>query len=112
MADDQLMWTSVLDSPCLGKVDPWRLDECTECELDGCCAMHECYNDDSSTVLHMDWFRDFASPDEVECGSVGGPVNLVPSQYAPRPCQLPTGHNGKHRARTGWSWPLKTRRVA
>lgn len=112
MADDQLMWTSVLDSPCLGKIDPWRLDECTECELDGGCATHECYTDDSSSVLHMDWFRDFASPGETECGSVGAPENLVPSQYAPRPCQLPTGHGGKHRARTGWSWPLKARRAS
>ena len=107
MADDQKMWGSAFDSPCLAKLGPWRLDECVECELDGGCATHECYQDERSIVLHMDWFRAFASPGEPECGSVGGPPNLVPSQYAPRPCQLPARHKGrKHRARMGWAWPV------
>ncbi|MEH0417855.1 hypothetical protein [Streptomyces sp. B21-083] len=113
MADDQLTWASAFDSPCLLRLGPWRLDECVECELDGGCATHECYRDASSAVLHMDWFRDFASPGEAECGSVGGPSNLVPSQYAPRPCQLPAEHEGRtHRARMGWSWPAAGRAVA
>lgn len=110
--DDQKTWTSVIDSPCLTSLGPWRLDECVECELDGGCATHECYVDEQSAVLHMDWFRDFASPGERECGSVGGPAGQVP-RYAPRPCQLPAGHGGrKHRARMGWAWPVTPRRVA
>ena len=117
-ADDQRTWKSVLDSPCTSErymahyglqVDPWNLDECTECELCGGCATHFCYSDESRAVLHMDWFRDFASPGETECGSVGGPPNLVPSQYQPRACQMPAGHDGRHRARMGWSWPVACR---
>ncbi|MEH0586197.1 hypothetical protein QA942_19755 [Streptomyces sp. B21-106] len=101
--DDQLLWKSVLDSPCLGKVDPWRLDECAECELCGGCAVHECQQDDASVLLHLDWFKDFANPGDLECGSVGQPPSQT--RYEPRPCNLPVGHGGKkHRARMGWSW--------
>lgn len=115
-ADDQRMWMSVLDSPCASEryqeamdyqVDPWDVADCAECELCGGCATHFCYRDEKSSALHMGWFVDFASPGEEECGSVGGPPNLVPSQYQPRPCQLPAGHKGKHRARMGWSWPAR-----
>lgn len=107
------MWDSAFDSPCLLRLGPWRIDECVECELCAGCATHQCYSDEQSTILHLDWFRDFASPGEPECGSIGGPPNLVPSQYAPRPCQLLAGHGGKnHRARTGWSWPLRTKEAA
>ena len=122
-ADDQRTWKSVLDSGCASEryqqamgfqVDPWNLDECRECELCGGCATHFCYRDEKSSALHLDWFRDFASPGETECGSVGGPSNLVPSQYRPRPCQLLAGHRGVHRARMGWSWPARktARKVA
>jgi len=88
------------------QVDPWDLDECAECEFCGSCVAHICYRSDADTLLHLDWFKDFANPGEPECGSVGGPPNLVPSQYEPRPCNLPPGHDGKHRARMGWHWPV------
>jgi hypothetical protein len=103
--DDQLTWDSVFDSPCLLTLGPWRIDECVECELCAGCATHECYSEDSNAVLHMDWFRNFASPSETECDHIGGPANLVPSTYQPRKCDLAAGHDGNHRARTGWSWP-------
>jgi hypothetical protein len=113
MTDDQTTWGSVFDSPCLLRLGPWRIDECAECELCGGCATHECYEKDSTAVLHMDWFRDFASPGEPECGSIGGPADCVPSQYRPRPCNLPAGHDGdNHRARMGWSWPAGKRAAA
>lgn len=87
------------------QVDPWRLDECTECEFCGSCVTHICYRDDASTLLHLDHFKDFANPGEPECGSIGGPKHLP--EYEPRPCNLPVGHGGKkHRARMGWSWPV------
>lgn len=114
--DDQRMWASPADSPCADarymarfglQVDPWDLDQCVECELCAGCAVHLCQRDEASIVLHADWFMAFASPGEVECGSVGGPPNLVPSQYAPRPCQLPDRHKGTHRARMGWAWPAR-----
>lgn len=112
MSDDQTTWGRY-GSPCVNErylahfglqVDPWLLDECAECEFCGSCVIHICYRDDASTLLHLDWFKDFANPGEPECGSVGGPPNLVPSQYQPRACQLPAGHDGKHRARMGWHW--------
>lgn len=105
--DDQLTWDSVFDSPCLLTLGPWRIDECVECELCAGCATHECYSEERNAVLHMDWFSAFASPGEEECGHIGGPANLVPSTYRPRPCNRVVGHDGKHRARTGWSWPQK-----
>jgi hypothetical protein len=105
VSDDQKTWASAIESPCLGILGPWRLDECRECELCAGCATHECYAEEASAVLHMDWFRDFASPGEPECGAMGGPASQVPAPYAPRPCQLPAGHKGsKHRARMGWAW--------
>jgi hypothetical protein len=113
-ADDQKTWTDASDSPCANErylahfglqVDPWNLDQCIECELCGSCQTHICYSDEASSVLHMDWFRDFASPGEDECGHIGGPSNLVPSTYQPRECNRVCGHDGKHRARMGWSWP-------
>jgi hypothetical protein len=85
-------------------VDPWHLDECTECEFCGSCVAHICYRDGASTLLHLDHFKDFATPGEPECGHAGGPPHLVPSRYQPRSCQLPSEHDGKHRARMGWSW--------
>lgn len=112
MLDDQLTWHSAFGSPCLLKLGPWRVDECVECELDGGCATHECYADEQSAVLHMDWFRDFASPGEPECGSVGGPPGQL-LRYAPRPCQLRAEHGGrKHRSRIGWAWPMTREEVA
>ena len=88
-------------------VDPWHLDECAECEFCGSCVAHICHRDDASVLLHLGWFKDFASPGEEECSHVGGPAHLVPSTYRPRPCNLPAGHGGKkHRARMGWSWPV------
>jgi hypothetical protein len=113
VADDQATWGRY-GTPCANErylahfglqVDPWNLDDCRECELCGSCQIHICYRDDASTLLHLDWFKDFANPGETECGHVGGPAHLVPSQYQPRPCQLPDGHEGKHRSRMGWSWP-------
>ncbi len=113
-------WTSPLDSPCamehyqraMGyQVDPWDLDDCVECELDGGCVTHLCYRNEKSAALHLDWFMPFASPGETECGHVGGPRHLVPSEYRPRPCQLPDQHKGRHRSRMGWSWPA-TRKTA
>ncbi|MFD9630117.1 hypothetical protein [Streptomyces violascens] len=111
MPDDQLLWETADDSPCA--VQAYRhcpqpqefLAECRECELCSGCSVHECYRDSGSALLHMDWFRDFASPGEAECGQLGGPANQLRA-YRPRPCQLPAGHDGKHRSRTGWSWPL------
>ena len=86
-------------------VDPWRLDECSECEFCGSCVAHLCYRGDASTLLHLDHFKDFANPGEPECGTVGRPAHL--SRYEPRPCNLPAGHGGgRHRARMGWSWPV------
>lgn len=111
--DDQTTW-SRYGTPCTNErymasfglqVDPWNLDECTECELCAGCLTHLCYRDEASALLHMDWFRDFASPGETECDHIGGPANLVPSTYRPRKCNLVAGHTGKHRARMGWSWP-------
>lgn len=84
-------------------VDPWRLDECGECEFCGSCVAHMCYRDDVSTLLHLDWFKAFPAYGEPECGSIGGPKHLP--EYEPRPCNLAPGHDGKHRARMGWSWP-------
>jgi hypothetical protein len=91
----------------LQAVDPWRLDECVECEFDGGCVTHFCYRDDASTLLHLDWFRPFANLGEPECGHIGGPTHLVGNPYKPRPCNLAAGHKGKHRARIGWSWPAE-----
>ncbi|MEU6990324.1 hypothetical protein ABZ953_06635 [Streptomyces sp. NPDC046465] len=114
MADDQVTWTGKHGTPCANErylahfglqVDPWRLDECRECEFCGSCQIHICYSDDASTLLHLDWFKDFATPGDPECGHIGGPANLVPSTYQPRPCNRVPGHDGKHRARMGWSWP-------
>lgn len=87
-------------------VDPWLLDECSECEFCGSCVAHMCYRDDASTLLHLDWFKAFADPGGPECTDVGGPSHLVPSQYKPRKCNRPPGHDGKHRTRHGWSWPV------
>lgn len=89
-------------------VDPWLLDECSQCEFCGNCTAHICYyRDDASTLRHLDHFKDFANPGEPECGSMGGPAHLTPSRYEPRPCNLPAGHGGKaHRSRMGWSWPV------
>ncbi|MCX4596151.1 hypothetical protein OG819_42820 [Streptomyces sp. NBC_01549] len=87
------------------QVDPWNLDQCTECEFCGSCVAHICYRSDADTLLHLDWFKDFANPGEPECGSIGGPKHLLP-EYEPRPCNLPPGHGAKHRARMGWSWPV------
>lgn len=86
-------------------VDPWLLDQCSECEFCGSCVAHICYRDDDSTLLHLDHFKDFASLGETECDHIGGPHHLVPSTYQPRKCNLAAGHGGKHRARMGWSWP-------
>lgn len=114
MADDQRTWKSALNSPCANEwyqqqmgyqVDPWDLDDCTECELCGGCATHWCYREEKLAALHVGWFIDFASPGETECGSVGRPPQLPHAEGKQRPCQLPAGHKGKHRARMGWSWP-------
>jgi hypothetical protein len=102
------------DTPCINErylahfglqVDPWDLDQCVECELCGSCAAHICYRSEADTLLHLDWFRDFASPGETECGHIGGPRHLP--EYEPHACQLPAGHDGKHRARMGWAWPAE-----
>lgn len=93
-------------------VDPWRLDECAECEMCGSCITHMCYRDEACSLLHMDWFKDFASPTEEECDNVGGPAHLVPSEYKPRKCNRAAGHDGKHRARVGWSWPAVRQEAA
>ena len=112
MSDDQLTWEKY-GSPCIDEgyldrsgvqVDPWNFDQCAECEYCGSCIAHLCYSSDNSALLHMDWFKDFASPDETECGHIGGPANLVPTIYQPRPCNLAVGHDGAHRALMGWSW--------
>lgn len=115
--DDWRTWKSVLDSPCASEryqqamgyqVDPWDVVDCTECELCGGCATHFCYRDVQSSALHMDWFRDFASPGEEECGSIGRPPGCPLAEGKERPCQLPAGHGGKkHRARMGWSWAAR-----
>ncbi|MGW0584383.1 hypothetical protein ACWD25_52760 [Streptomyces sp. NPDC002920] len=91
-------------------VDPWRLDECGECEYCGSCATHMCHRDDATALRHLDWFKDFANPGEPECGSAGRPKHLT--NYEPRPCNLPAGHGGeRHRARMGWSWPVVRERL-
>ncbi|MFC1420774.1 hypothetical protein [Streptacidiphilus cavernicola] len=87
------------------QVDPWNLDECRECEFCGGCAVHTCYRDDKSTLLHADWFMPFPAHGEPECGEMGGPAHLVPASYPPEPCNLAPDHGGKHRTRAGWSWP-------
>lgn len=93
------------------QVDPWRLDECSECEFCGSCITHLCYRDDASTLLHLDWFRHFANPGEPECNDIGGPAHLVPSQHKPRKCNRAPGHDGKHRTRHGWSWPATRKAI-
>lgn len=112
MTDDQATWNRY-GTPCANErylahfgvqVDPWDLDQCAECEFCGSCITHLCYRDDASTLLHMDHFKDFASPGQPECDHVGGPAHLVPSQYKPRKCNRVASHEGKHRARMGWSW--------
>lgn len=117
MSDDQRTWKSPLDSPCASEryqqqmgfqVDPWDLDDCAECELCGGCATHWCYREEKLAALHMSWFIDFASPGETECGVVGRPPRLPHAGGRERPCQLPAEHEGKHRARMGWSWPART----
>jgi hypothetical protein len=85
------------------QVDPWRLDECAECEFCGGCVTHVCYRDDASTLLHADWFMAFPAYGEPECGHMGGPVHLVPSQGL-EACNLSPGHDGRHRTRKGWWW--------
>ncbi|WP_329131646.1 hypothetical protein OG552_10760 [Streptomyces sp. NBC_01476] len=86
------------------QVDPWDLDDCTECELCGGCATHFCYRNEKSSALHMDWFIAFASPGGPECGSIGRPPRLPHAEGKERPCQLTADHKGKHRSRMGWSW--------
>ncbi|MFW3477444.1 hypothetical protein [Streptomyces microflavus] len=86
-------------------VAPWNLDECVHCVFCGMCAAHFCYRDDANTILHLDHFLRFAQYGEPECGHIGGPAHLVPARYEPTACQLTAGHDGKHKARKGWSWP-------